>query len=500
MKKTISLLTLAVVLVLATFESCRKDFLNETNPNQLSLATFFNTEADALNALNSAYGGLQRTELYCRKYFFLFDLLSDDVRGNDPLYADGQTLTAYTFNASSETVRDLWVGSYRTIQRANFVLDNLAKLRTSDVTKRIDAEARFLRALSYFDLVVNYGGVPLQTASFSAASQGKSRATAAEVWALIESDLKTAETVLPESYTGNDLGRATRLAAKALLGKAYLFEKKNTDAAAKLKELITYAQANPTKLGLMTDYYDNFQEVNAKGEYVEFNKESLFEVSFAGPDRTGGYNTWGNDGTGIGEGTFRAIEYGFTAFGNTSPSAAIVAAYPDSDPRKRLNMFGPGDTYYPGKVATPYTRTDWQHRKYSNIVPGGTGDDIQSYAGSSINMRVIRYADVLLMYAEALNQQGGTFSADAAAAVNQVRARVGQPALTATTGAQLFQAIVNERRLELWCEQKRRPDLVRWGLAGDVLGPKFVKGKHELLPIPQGERDLNANLAQNPGY
>ncbi len=500
MKKIISILSLTAVIVLGTFESCQKEFLNETNPNQLSLDTFFLTEADALNALNSAYGGLQRFELYKRKYFFLFDLLSDDIKGNDPLYADGQTLSAYTFNATSETVGDLWRGSYRGIQRTNFVLDNLTKLKASDVTKRIDAEARFLRALYYFDLVVNYGGVPLQTKSFSTESQGKSRAAVAEVWALIESDLKVAETVLPESYETADLGRATRYAAKALLGKSYLFEKKNTDAAAKLKEVIDYAKANPTKLGLMDNYADNFVELNDKGEYVEFNKESLFEVSFAGQSRTGGTANGPADGPGIGEGTVRGLESGVTAVGHTSPSLSIVAAYPDNDPRKRLNMFGPGDTFYPGKVATPYTRTDWQHRKYSNLTPGSSGDDIESYNGSSINMRVIRYADVLLMYAEALNQQGGVFSADAAAAINQVRARVGLPAITATTGAQLFQAIINERQLELFCEQKRRPDIVRWGIARSVLGTKFVVGKHELLPIPQGERDLNSNLAQNPGY
>lgn len=500
MKKIISILSLTALVVLVTFESCQKEFLNETNPNQLSLDTFFLTEADAMNALNSAYGGLQRFELYKRKYFFLFDLLSDDIKGNDPLYADGQTLSAYTFNATSETVGDLWRGSYRGIQRTNFVLDNLVKLKASDLTKRIDAEARFLRALYYFDLVVNYGGVPLQTKSFSTESQGKSRAMPAEIWALIESDLKVAETVLPESYGTADLGRATRYAAKALLGKSYLFEKKNADAATKLKELVDYAKANPTKLGLMDNYADNFVELNNKGEYAEFNKESLFEVSFAGQNRTGGTANWNDDGTGIGEGTFRAIEYGFTAFGNTSPSLSIVAAYPDNDPRKHLNMFGPGDTYYPGKTATPYTRTDWQHRKYANLTPGGSGDDIESYNGSSINMRVIRFADVLLMYAEALNQQGGMYSAEAAAAVNQVRARVGLPAITATTGAQLFQAIITERQLELFCEQKRRPDIVRWGIARTVLGTKFVVGKHELLPIPQGERDLNSNLAQNPGY
>ena len=250
----------------------------------------------------------------------------------------------------------------------------------------------------------------------------------------------------------------------------------------------------------MADYGDNFVEVNGKGEYVEFNKESLFEVSFAGQDRTGGTGNWGEDGNGIGEGTFRGVEYGIAAFQNTSPSLALVSAYPDNDPRKRIVMFGPGDMWNDNKAIVPYPRTDWQHRKYSNKTPGASGDDFSNFQGSSINMRVIRYADVLLMYAEALNQQGTTFSADAAAAVNEVRARVKLAPITATTGAQLFQSIISERRLELSFEQCRRKDIVRWGIARNELGNKFVVGKHELLPVPQGERDLNGKLNQNPGY
>ena len=500
MKKTFISLSIATALVLVTFQSCKEQFLNETNPNQLSLDTYFTNEGDAINSVNSAYGALQRFEMHKRKYFFLFDLLSDDVKGNDPLYADGQTLSAYTFNASSETVGDLWRGLYRGIQRTNFVIDNITRLKESVVTKRVTAEAQFLRALYYFDLVVNYGAVPLQLKSFSTDSQGKERSAPAQVWTQIETDLKAAETVLPESYAAGDIGRATKFAAKGLLGKAYLYQKKFTESAAKLKELIDYSRANPLKMGLMTNYQDNFVEISDDGTYVEFNKETLFEVSFAGQDRTGGTANWNDDGTGIGEGSFRAIEYGITAFGNTSPSNAIVAAWPENDPRKRLAMFGPGDTWYINKVATPYPRTDWQHRKYSNLTKGGTGDDIENYNGSSINQQVIRYADVLLMYAEALNQQGSAFSADAVAAVNEVRARVKLPAITATTGAQLFQSIISERRFELAFEQSRRKDIVRWGIARDVLGNKFVPGKHELLPLPQAEIDLNNKLTQNPGY
>jgi starch-binding outer membrane protein, SusD/RagB family len=511
MKKTVYRILFSLALVAVTFGSCQKDFLDKVNPNQLSTDSYFKTEDDLVASINSSYGALQRTDLYGRKYFFFFDLLSDDIRGNDPLYADGQTLTAYTFNASSETVGDVWRGLYRGILRANITLANMTKLPSSDLLKRVEAEAHFLRGFYYFDLVANWGGVPIRLED-DVKSGGnikpKARATDAEVWALVESELTKAEAVLPDSYTGNDIGRATKWAAKGMLGKAYLYQKKYTDAAAKFKEVINYANANPTKMGLMENYRDNFVELSdADGSYIEFNKESLFEVSFAGASRTGGFNTWGQDfGNAPGEGTFRAIEYGFTIFGNTSPSFSMVAAYPDTDPRKRLNMFGPATStpvskIYKNKTESDYDRTDWQHKKYSNLgSKNSSGDDVENFNGSSINIRVLRYADILLMYAEALNQPllaGIKFDATALGAVNQVRTRVGLASLSLSTGPDLFQAIINERRLELWCEHVRRKDIVRWGIAPSVLGLKFIVGKHELLPIPQSEIDLNPGTAQN---
>lgn len=503
MKNSLQRTALSAILIFSAFTSCKQDYLDVTNPNQLSDNSYFKNESELQASVNSAYGAMQRLELYGRKYFFLYDLLSDDVRGNDPLYLDGQTLTAYTFLANSETVGDVWRGAYRGILRTNITLAYSAKLPKSALLDRIIAEAYFLRGLYYFELVQSWGGVPIRNEVGIASAP---RATAAEVWALVEADLKKAEAALPDAYAGNDVGRATKWSAKALLGKAYLYQKKYADAAGKFKEVVDYATANPSKMGLMADYRDNFVELSDKdASYVEFNKESLFEISFGGSERTGSFNNWGQDGPGAGEGTFRAIEYGFTIFGNTSPSLDIVAAYPDSDPRKRMNMFGPGSKINRDKVLKDYDRADWQHKKYSNLGSiSSSGDDVQNFAGSSINMRVIRYADVLLMYAEALNAPqngvGTQFNPLALAALNQVRARVGLAPSAASGAADLFQAIVNERRFELWGEQVRRKDIVRWGIARNVLGNKFVTGKHELLPIPQTELDLNPGMAQNPGY
>jgi hypothetical protein len=190
-----------------------------------------------------------------------------------------------------------------------------------------------------------------------------------------------------------------------------LFQKKNSDAATQFKAVI-----NSNEYALMDDYRDNFVEFNQKNEYVEFNKESLFEVSFMGQNKSVGGN-WGDDNPGQGEGTWRAIEYGVSGFQNTTPSDALVAAYPDTDPRKMANFFGPGSKWYNGDY--PFNSLGWEHKKYSIADVGGTND--LDFNGSSINMRVIRYADVLLMAAEALNALGQ--DAEAVGYVNQVRNR-----------------------------------------------------------------------------
>jgi hypothetical protein len=162
------------------------------------------------------------------------------------------------------------------------------------------------------------------------------------------------------------------------------------------------------------------------------------------------------------------------------------------------NFFGPGSKWYNGDY--PFNSLGWEHKKYSIADVGGTND--LDFNGSSINMRVIRYADVLLMAAEAANALGQ--DAEAVGYINQVRNRpsvnVGNLPASQTTGIALRDAIRNERRLELALEQVRKRDLIRWGIARQVLGSKFVEGKHEVLPIPQAEIDLNPKLKQNPNY
>jgi hypothetical protein len=489
-------MALAIGLIFTVVTSC-KDQLEEatTNPNELSTGTYFKTEAQALTAVNAVYAALQHTDMYKRIYFFMNDLGSDELIGNGPLQVTLGQLLSYGFDVTNGNINDYYRGFFRGIHRANLVLDNLPKVTTkTDLSTRMEGEAKFLRAFYYFELVTAFGGVPIYTKPFTVGDAYPERATAQQVYALIEEDLTSAINSLPlrSEYAAADLGRVTKGAAQALLGKAYLFQGKNSEAITQFRAVI-----NSNQYALMDDYRDNFVEFNRKNEYVEFNKESLFEVSFMGQNKSVGGN-WGDDNPGQGEATWRAIEYGVSGFQNTTPSDALVAAYPDTDPRKMANFFGPGSKWYNGDY--PFNSLGWEHKKYSIADVGGTND--LDFNGSSINMRVIRYADVLLMAAEAANALGQ--DAEAVGYVNQVRNRpsvnVGNLPANQTTGTALRDAIRNERRLELALEQVRKRDLIRWGIARQVLGSKFVEGKHEVLPIPQAEIDLNPKLKQNPNY
>jgi starch-binding outer membrane protein, SusD/RagB family len=496
MKKNLYILALATALIFTAVTSC-KDQLEEatTNPNELSTDTYFQNEAEALTSVNAVYGALQHTDMYKRIYFFINDLGSDELTGNGPLQVTLGQLLSYGFDVTNGNINDYYRGFYRGIHRANLVLENLPKVNTkTDLSTRMEAEAKFLRAFFYFELVTAFGGVPIYTTPFVVGDPYPSRSTPEQVYALIEEDLTFAINNLPlrSQYAAADLGRVTKGAAQALLGKAYLFQGKNSEAVTQFKAVI-----NSGEYALMNDYRDNFVEFNQRNEYVEFNRESLFEASFQGQNKAVG-SSWGDDYPGVGEATWRAIEYGVSGFQNTSPSDALVAAYPDTDPRKMANFFGPGSKWYNGDY--PFNSLGWEHKKYSLADVGGTND--LDFNGSSINMRIIRYADVLLMAAEALNALGQ--DAEAAGYVNQVRNRpsvnIGNLPAGQTTGTALRDAIRNERRLELALEQVRKRDLIRWGIARQVLGNKFVEGKHELLPIPQAEIDLNTNLTQNPNY
>ena len=469
--------------------------LNVTNPNQPSAETFWKTANDAESGVNAAYNGLLNNGVYGRWIGFVQDGRADDAFSTSP-WTDLQnfnkfTLGSYDFDVNRET----WIHHYQTIFRANQVIAFVPAI-SMDVTRKneIVGEAKFIRALMYFNLVNNYGGnIPLQLTA-SALSDRPASAGEAAVWTQIEKDLTEAIAALPTSYvtSGPDIGRATSGAARGLLGKVLLQQRKWAAASAALAPVISSG-----KYKLIANYADNFTSMN------ENNAESLFEVQFG--DRS--LLPLGVRGLNIA----KLIGPCGPSFCDLKPTQWYFDQYAleptvggGVDPRRDVSIFHQGSTDVYGQTfAQRYGAgsTELFFKKYGEYyIPGDQDWD------AAINYRVLRFADVLLMQAEALNEQNQT--AQAKPLVDSVRVRVGLAPLAAgMTQAQMRVEIIHQRLLEFGLEGSRWLDLRRQNLLDkptlithDAEFNFFVPGKSELLPIPTSERNLNPNVDQNPGY
>jgi tetratricopeptide (TPR) repeat protein len=468
--------------------------LDKQNPNNLSTPTYYKTADQAVAAVNAVYATLQNAGLYNNQYFLLTDLTSDDMRPTPKLPAAEREYYNFNYTASSGNHSALWSALYQGVFRANTVLERVPAVPMDDKLKnRVLGEARFLRAYYYFTLVQNFGRVPLVTKVLTAAEASVPRAPVDDVYALVIEDLQFAEANLPRrsEYARVDVGRATSGAAKGMLGKVYLFRRQWAEAAAKFAEVI-----DSKEYSLVADFRDNGSEKN------ENNAESLFEVQFE--INLGAF--WSVDQPGNGEMTFRAAQYGvpgFTPFGNGLPSLELINAFEKGDPRFEKTFYGPYTLVNGAPLDTTGFGYAWRKYQHDEVVAGKKQEDVQS----EINMRVLRYADVLLMHAEALNELGRT--AEAATFLNQVRKRADPsgtillPRDPAVSPVQMTEWIRQERRVELAGEQIRKFDLIRWGIADQALGKRgFTRGKNELFPIPQTEIDVNPALQgdQNNGF
>ena len=471
--------------------------LDLTNPNQPSTDTFWQSAGDATAGINAVYNGLQNNGTYGRWIVFVTDLRSDIGRVQSP-WTDLSNFTKFTFTSTDfEVNREVWQHHYQAIFRANQVIDRVAEIQGMDGTlrARIVGEAKFIRALLYFNLVNLYGGgIPLITA-VPAATDRAAASTAAAVYAQIEKDLTEAAQALPASYTGADVGRATSGAAQALLGKARLQQRKWAEASQALQPIIA-----SNRYRLIANYADNFTVSN------ENNTESVFEVQFG--DRAflsqgmRGLNIAkmvGPCGPGFCDG--RPTRWYFDQF------RASLQTNGEVDPRLEATIFynRPGMMVYNRSFQDRYgndpnLRDEVFFKKYGDYYLPGQDQDWDS----GINFRVIRYSDVLLMQAEALNEQGQT--AAAYPLVNQVRQRVNLPPLaTGLSQAQMRDAILRERMLEFGLEGQRLFDLARHSQLNAALvsrDPEFTTfaAGRDLLPIPQTELNLNPNVKQNAGY
>lgn len=498
-----------ILIGMMSFSLSCNDILDKTNPNEFTPDSFYKNGDQIVGAVNAVYSSLQSLDLFCREYFFLHDMRGDDVAsGGGQLETHRAQLLTGNHDASNGVLMQVWRGWYRLIHQANQVIENAPNASqnvTEELKLRVVGEAKFLRALAYFDLVTVFGGVPLLNTYAKAIGEDKTRAAVADVYALIISDLETAITNLPvkASYNASNVGRANKEAAQNLLARVYMQRGDYNLAKPLLASIINGGAFNNWK---NVPYIDNFREEN------EFNAESLFEVAFT---EANGGSSWDASGQGTStEVTFRGQEYGPNAWRNLIPSTSLMDEFEKvakgdakDDPRYNDSFYFIGDTYNNGTAVL----ANWGWKKYETIYK--KADEAQR---SGINMRVIRYTEVLLNMAEVQNALGiDAGTGGAIALLNEVRSRVGvlmpnYPTANypVSTPAEVFKAIVHERRVELGGEQIRNRDILRWRSLGKIPGiiPEpisYMAPKHLLAPIPQAEINSNAVLTQadqNPGW
>jgi starch-binding outer membrane protein, SusD/RagB family len=478
MNKNIKVLVLMGVL----FSSC--NVLDVEPESSFSPSNFYKNADDAKASVGAVYDPMNSNNMYNQVMWIIQDQSTDDAEwggGRSTANQAKNDLDKYTFTPATSTFYSIWSTSYTGINRANASIERIPAIEMdAELKARLIGEAKFMRAFYYFTLVRLFGGVPLTlTETQSLNNLELPRATAEEVYTLIIADFTDAETVLPVSYTGADKGRATKGAAKAFLAKVHLTREAWALAAAKAKEVID--------LGAGYDLWTNFEEAFLIAN--ENGKESVFEIQALG----GGFGE-GSFMQGYMRPPFDRVN-GVAGFGDDPVTKNLYDAYKPTDKRRdvTLKLYSASTTpAAPASVAFPcYVG------KYKD--PGATSNN----EGSN-NFQIIRYADVLLMYAEALNEQGEN-NPEAFAAINKIRDRAGLDDLVPPlTKEQFRDSVLLERRLELAFEGHRRYDLVRTRRLIDAVkaqNPSIaIQPHHLLLPIPQTERDVNTILGQNDGY
>ena len=479
---------IAIALLGFSFSSC-SDFLEQNPQTDLSENDFYKTADDILSAVNGVYSSLQEGDIYGNWYVF-GEIPSDNTRNQ----LSGSVTTQNEFDqfyidTQNSMIANFWKAAYKVINRTNTVLGRIDGIEiNTELANRYKLECKFIRALMYFNLVRVYGDVPLVLKEISISeSYDILREPKENVYNQIIADLKEAQD-LPVSYSRAEDGRATQGAAKALLANVYMTLHKYAEAETILAEIINsgqYSLLENTPGSLNIDGYKNvFSPVNHN------SKEGIFEIQFL----KGGYgegSNYANNFAPENSGT-NVVAVGGTG-GNNIPEMDIYNAYEEGDLRRDFSM---SLGYYDNRK-----NNEWVESRYVckfMDVPYQNND-------ASNNYPVIRYADVILMYAEALNQNGKT--AEACKYLNMTRRRgfgyqtteTSPVDLQTTDKAQFALMVEQERRVELAFENHRWFDLIRTGRAVEVMKSKgFSLNETNLIcPIPQKQIDVNPKLTQN---
>ena len=487
-------------LLSCSLTACKDDFLDTTDPTRIGANVFYQNETQFQQALNGVYGQLQNVT----NGAYLFEEMPSDNTTADINSADRgdavryEALEYWTYNSGNTEFAGLWNGYYSAVYDANYTLNRLqGSSLDAAVSGPIEGQLKFLRAYFYFHLTQHFGDVVLTTAPVATPGEAFAllRSPQAEVYAQIEQDLTDAVALLPATYPAAQVGRATKGAALSLLGKVYLTEKKYGEAVTQLQQVTGYS--------LNANYADNFDPARKNGP------ESIFEVQYQGGNNLGEWSRFAY--------TFapRASAGAITGYANSSPGGRniptndMIAAYEPDDVRKDASL-KTSYTLNGKEVSIPYII------KYTHphTISGRTDD----------NWPILRYADVLLMLAEALNEQSGP-TGEALGYLNQVRLRAGLPARAGLDKDAFRTAVMQERRVELAFENHRWFDLKRTMTPAQLTAFLNAYGAREkanpttsrngvpfnaqdyvfseyqyYFPIPASQILVNSNLTQNTGY
>ncbi len=515
--------------------SC-EDLLDVTNPNSITTGDFWQTETDALYSVNATYASLngQPAGLRTRDCFSRTDEATS-------YYAWSEAASFYRNDIATGSGYDemfnAWPFSaaYGAIYGANQAIAYIPGIEMDeDLKRRYISEVKFIKAFHFFNLTSLWGNVPFADTLKGDQTLGYASASIEDLWGLMEKELRYAQNGLPVQYDDDlDVGRITKGAATALLARVYMQQHKWDEARVELDKIVNGAEFSGV-YGLVADYHDNFTDIN------ENNEESLFEVQWiSGPSASGSmdhttpvsrvYSPVGYSQMEATVGIIKEFELSATYYNNGDPDPRRDVSFIWSGMDTTILVYG---VTFDSLITHPnftYSETDYKEhqwiRKYLDDYHKNSEDD-----WSGINDRKIRYADVLLMYAECLNNTGST--ADAYQYINMVRDRSGIDPLTPSNlladvaqteltehgftipsddqGKMQLQ-IEYERIWELTGESIRWFDLVRWGYLEsqdkiDILRytdpdfDDFIVGRNHLLPFPYMEVDNNPELEQNFGY
>ena len=460
---------LPVLTIAAGAWSCSQEFTDLNPVTQRNVNGFYLTAGDMTTAINAAYKAPQLNGAYNQSYWIMQEMRSDNTdQGPDGtgLGAELTVIDNFSEIATSEIVTAAYTDSYLGIARCNIVLDRIGGIAMdANLKERIRGEALFLRSLFYYNLAVSFGRIPLSLTEPKSVAEGLAmpQVAAPRVYQQLITDLQSAEAALPVKYAAADIGRATKGAAAALLGKVMLTAGDKAGAATVLKRIVdTYGYK------LLPDYAGLWGLANKN------NAESIFEVQFKG----------GGTGTG-------------NAFTNAfSPLLRqTTGAYKNRPTVGMMNAFEAGDDRFLKSMDTSYVNSSGglisHSRNDTRFITKFGKENAFNENDASYNFMVLRYADVLLMLAEALGE-----SPEAYGYINQVRARAKLSPVSAASPGTFEDKLLRERRVELAFENHRWADLLRFGKARELMQGQG-KNARLLFLIPQRELDINSSYTQN---